>query len=109
MAEKKRSRRITIGQTTIQAETLLGYLEDLAARLNIRLVYDRGSFRGGSCVVHEERVIVVNKQRPIEERLRVLARGFSTFDLEGVYMVPVLRSYLERVQESLFPPGGQIP
>ncbi len=101
MAEKKRSNGITLGSTTVRPEKLLGYFEDLAQRLNIRIIYDRGAFRGGACLLKDEKVIVVNQRRPIEERLRVLAKGFTTLDLSGVYLVPALRAYLDLVQDSM--------
>ncbi|NOZ75728.1 MAG: hypothetical protein GXO90_10235 [FCB group bacterium] len=103
MAEKKRSNGITLGSTTIRPDKLLSYFEDLARKMGIRVIYDRGAFRGGTCLLKEERVIVVNQHRPIEERLRILARGFTSLDLSGVYLVPVLRAYLELVQESMIP------
>lgn len=100
MAQKKRSNGITLGTTTIRPEKLLGYFEDLARKMEIRVIYDRGAFRGGACLLREERVIVVNQHRPLEERLRVLARGFTSLDLSGVYLVPALRAYLELVRNS---------
>jgi len=99
MAEKKRSNGITVGKTTIRAEKLVGHFEDLAERLNIRIIYDRGRFRGGACLLKEEKVIVVNQHRPVEERLRTFALGFLTLDLSGIYLIPVLREYLDMIKD----------
>ena len=69
--------------------------EELADRLNIKLVQDKGDFAGGSCLIREENFIVVNKRKPLEQRLKVLAREFGKINLVDVYLVPVLRSYIE--------------
>ncbi len=69
--------------------------EELADRLNIKLVQDKGDFAGGSCLIREENFIVVNKRKPLEQRLKVLAREFGKINLADVYLVPVLRSYIE--------------
>ena len=33
--------------------------------------------------------------KPIEQKLKILASCFSKIDLNGVYMVPALRAYIE--------------
>jgi hypothetical protein len=39
-------------------------------------------------------MIVLNKMKPIEQRLRVLAQEFALLDLEGVFVVPALRKFI---------------
>ena len=79
-------------------EELIVMFEELAARLNIKLVQDKGDFSGGSCLVREENFIVVNKRKPLEQRLKVLAREFSKINLADMYLVPALRLYIESSQ-----------
>ena len=80
---------------TSRPEELIVMFEELADRLNIKLVQDKGDFDGGSCLIREENFIVVNKRKPLEQRLKVLAREFGKINLADVYLVPVLRSYIE--------------
>ncbi|MFQ6604947.1 MAG: hypothetical protein ACE5D8_05255 [Fidelibacterota bacterium] len=82
---------------------LLELFEDLADRLDIRLVNGKGSFQGGPCLVNGERVIVINKQKPVEQRLRVLAESFGNMDLTDVYLKPVLRACISDYRDRLFP------
>ena len=79
-------------------EELIVMFEELADRLNIKLVQDKGDFFGGSCLVREENFIVVNKRKPLEQRLKVLAREFGKINLADVYLVPALRIYIESSQ-----------
>ena len=79
-------------------EELIVMFEELANRLNIKLVLDKGDFSGGSCLVREENFIVVNKRKPLEQRLKVLAREFSKINLADMYLVPALRLYIESSQ-----------
>ena len=80
---------------TSRPEELIVMFEELADRLNIKLVQDKGDFAGGSCLIREENFIVVNKRKPLEQRLKVLAREFGKINLADVYLIPVLRSYIE--------------
>ena len=77
---------------------LIVMFEELADRLNIKLVQDKGDFSGGSCLIRKENFIVVNKRKPLEQRLKVLAREFGKINLADVYLVPALRFYIESYQ-----------
>ena len=69
--------------------------EELGKRLGVKIIKGRGDFQGGSCVLNEETVIVVNNTKPIEHRLKVLAESFLEFNLDDVYIVPALRAYID--------------
>lgn len=86
----------------MKPENLLTLFEELAQKLDISLVQGKGNFSGGLCLLDERTYIVLNKAKPIEQRLRVLAREFGNLDLTDVYLVPVLRSYIEEVYQPLF-------
>tara|TARA_B100000945_G_C20030355_1_gene434165 strand:+ start:214 stop:474 length:261 start_codon:yes stop_codon:yes gene_type:complete len=75
---------------------LYAEFELLAEKLNLKIIKDRGNFVGGICMIKDEKVIVVNKMRPLEQRLKVLASSFLSYDLDDIYMVPALRAYIEQ-------------
>ena len=81
-----------------RSEELIVMFEELADRLNVKLVQDKGDFSGGSCLIKKENFIVVNKRKPLEQRLKVLAKEFGKINLTDVYLVPALRSYIESIQ-----------
>ena len=76
-------------------EKLYTELEEIAKRLGLRILRGKGDFLGGVCKVHNETVIVVNKMKPIEQRLKTLANCFLEFDLDEIYMVPAARAFIE--------------
>ncbi|NQV36889.1 MAG: hypothetical protein HQ509_02660 [Candidatus Marinimicrobia bacterium] len=86
----------------MKPQKLLELFEDLADRLEIRIVHGKGDFQGGPCLVNGENVIVVNKQKLIEQRLKILAEGFGNLDLSDVYIKPALRSYIDEILHTLF-------
>ena len=73
---------------------LMEHFKTLAEKLGLRIVQGKGDFNGGGCIIRQDKVIVLNKMKPIEQRLRILAREFSIMDLEGIFVVPVLREYI---------------
>jgi hypothetical protein len=54
------------------------------------------------CSVNEEAYIVLNKIKPIDQRLGILAREFGKLDLGNVFVPPILRAYIEGVQQDIF-------
>ena len=77
-------------------EKLITLFEELADKLNIKLLQDKGDFTGGSCLVKDENFIVVNKHKPGEQRLKILAQEFSKKDLSDIYIIPALREFIEK-------------
>ena len=76
-------------------DKLYNEFEDLAVKLGMRIIKGKGDFKGGACILKDEKIIVVNKRKPIEQKLKILADCFSKIDLNGVYIVPALRAYIE--------------
>ena len=75
---------------------LYAEFELLAEKLDLKIIKDKGNFIGGICIIKDEKVIVVNKMKPLEQRLRVLANIFLSYNLDDIYMVPALRAYIEQ-------------
>ena len=75
---------------------LMEHFETLAEKLGFRIIQGKGDFNGGGCIIRQDKVIVLNKMKPIEQRLHILAHEFSIMDLEGIFVVPILREYINQ-------------
>tara|TARA_Y100001968_G_C18820134_1_gene464219 strand:- start:4 stop:264 length:261 start_codon:yes stop_codon:yes gene_type:complete len=80
----------------MKKQQLYDEFEKLSKKLGLKIINGKGDFIGGSCVIKNEKVIVINKLKPIENRLKILAISFLEYNLEDIYIVPYLRSYIER-------------
>ena len=69
--------------------------EKLAEALDVKIVQEKGNFRGGYCLLEKEGIIVVNKLNPIEQQIRSLANAFSRLDISKIYMKPAIRSIID--------------
>jgi len=83
----------------------LGYLEDLAFRLGIEIVYEKlgeadFSVDGGLCKVKGAYKIFMDPSAPIEVQIEILVRALSSFQIEGLYLLPFIREILEKAQKS---------
>ncbi len=84
MARKKNSRN----------EHLIQEIENLLAQLSIPLRYEKGNFKGGLCRVNDERLFILNKNLPLEQKLQIFREELTHLDLEDIFIRPVLRDYL---------------
>lgn len=84
------------------AENMLSLFEELADKMNINIVQGKGDFIGGMCSVNDEDYIVINKIKPTNQRLGILAREFGKLDLENIFIPPALRAYIEENRQDIF-------
>ena len=66
----------------MKKEKLYSEFEELGQRLGVKIIKGKGNFTGGICIVKDETVIVVNKMKPIEHRLKILATSFLEYNLD---------------------------
>ena len=79
----------------MKKEALYNEFENLAIRLGLRIIRGKGDFNGGPCIINDEKVIVVNKIKPLEQRLKILANSFNDINLDEVHIVPALRAFIQ--------------
>jgi len=89
----------------MQNSKVLGYLEDLAFRLGIEIVYEKlgeadFSIEGGLCKVKGVYKIFMDPSTPLEVQIEILARALSSFKIEDVYLLPFIREILEKAHKS---------
>ena len=76
-------------------------LEDflsLGEKCDIKIIHDKGDFNGDNCLLFANNTIVINKHKPLDQRLHVLAKCFSQINLDNVYIKPVLRDLIEQAK-----------
>lgn len=80
----------------MKLEAIYNELAEIAKQHDIKIRKESGLFKGGLCIVNNERHIVVNKNMPLEIMTTVIADCLSTLDLSNQYMKPAVRELLER-------------
>ena len=70
-------------------------LENLAETLNIKIIQEKGNFEGGYCLLEKEKIIVINKLKPIEQRLHALIHAFSQLETSYIYIKPAIREIIK--------------
>ena len=70
--------------------------------MEINIVHGKGDFIGGMCSINDESFLVLNKRKPIDQRLNILAIEFKKINLKNIYLSPILREFISNSQQGLF-------
>jgi hypothetical protein len=60
---------------------------------------DLAKIVGGLCLLRGEYVLFINSKAPTIERINTLATALKHFDVDQVYLRPVLRELLDKIPE----------
>jgi len=74
-------------------------LINISEVLGVKIIQEKGSFKGGYCILEHEKIIVINKLKPVEQRIKALAQIFSRWDTSEIYMKPAVREVIKSETE----------
>jgi hypothetical protein len=84
----------------MDATSALTELEALAKKLEVEVIYDHltgeGMGPGGLCKVKGRWRVIIERRSSPGERLSILAKALSRFDLESHFLSPSVRELVER-------------
>lgn len=78
----------------MKPKKLYSELKDIIEKLDYKLILDNGNFDSGYCLLEDERIIVVNKNKPYESRVRLLCEILASINLDDIYIKPILRELI---------------
>jgi hypothetical protein len=86
--------------------TIIEQLEELIERFGIQIRReaikqdeDLVNIVGGLCLLRGEYVLIINSKATMMDRIKTLAMALKHFDLDQIYLRPVLRELLDKIPE----------
>ena len=89
---------VTHNKKNKKNQQLLDDFIELSQKCDIKIIHDKGDFNGDACLLFADNVVVINKHKPLEQRLHVLAKCFSKLNLDNVYIKPLLRELIDNIE-----------
>tara|TARA_B100000131_G_C17855187_1_gene507612 strand:- start:267 stop:503 length:237 start_codon:yes stop_codon:yes gene_type:complete len=77
-------------------KTIYQELKVIFEQLNYKIVLDKGSFNSGYCILEDEKIIVINKNKPYENRIKILSEILSSIDTKDIYIKPRIRDMISQ-------------
>ncbi|HOG91728.1 MAG TPA: hypothetical protein PLV50_14385 [Smithella sp.] len=93
-------------------EIILSYLEELADQLGIMVRDENINLEetfsiGGLCRVEGKYILILNSKATIKEKIEVSVKALQQFDLNDMYVKPVIRELLENTMITKIISSGQ--
>ncbi|NJD23703.1 MAG: hypothetical protein FIA82_13725 [Melioribacter sp.] len=80
-------------------ETILQDLKQIAQELGAKVRFERGDFKGGYCIVKEDKTIVINKLSTLQKKVMILTSALKDLGVEEKYLPPRIREIIEEINE----------
>ena len=81
-------------------ENILIDLKELAVQMGAKVRFERGDFKGGYCIIKEDRIIVINKLSNLQRKVITLTSALKDLGVEEIYLPPKLRELIEELNDN---------
>ena len=88
-------------------DTIIDQLDELAEGFGIQIRYepikqdeDLVKIVGGLCLLRGDYVLIIDSKAAMRDNIRTFAEALRHFDLDQIYIKPVLRELLDKIPES---------
>lgn len=78
-------------------DELLQELKAVADQLGVSVRFEKGDFKGGYCIVHDKKVIVINKMTNLQRKVMILSSAVKELGVEDIYLSPRIREVIEEM------------
>jgi len=90
---------------TMDESTIIPQLEELAETFGLQIRYepirsddDLPNVLGGLCRLKGDNVLIINSNATVRDKIKTLAEAVKNFDLDRVYILPIIRELLEKAR-----------
>lgn len=81
-------------------EQIIDELKQVASQLGISVRFEKGDFKGGFCIVKENKIIVINKFANTQRKAAILATALKELGIDDIYINPRLREIIDEMTET---------
>jgi len=80
-------------------ENLLQDLKQIAQEMGAKVRFERGDFKGGYCILKDNRTIVINKLSTLQRKVIILTNALKELGVDDKYLTPKIREIIEEISE----------
>jgi len=78
-------------------EEILQELRSVADQLGASVRFEKGDFKGGYCIIHDKKVIVINKMTNLQRKVMILSTALKELGVDEIYLTPRVREVIEEM------------
>jgi hypothetical protein len=81
-------------------EDIIQDLRSVASQLGATVRFEKGDFKGGYCLIKENKVIVINKNANLQRKAIILSDALKELGVDEIYLNPRLREIIEEMGDN---------
>ncbi|MGK9475925.1 hypothetical protein [Melioribacter sp. OK-6-Me] len=81
-------------------ENILQDLKQIALQMGAKVRFERGDFKGGYCIMKEDKIIVINKLSSLQKKVLILSNALKELGVDEVYLTPRMREIIEQLSDN---------
>lgn len=81
-------------------EEIIQDLKSVATQLGASVRFEKGDFKGGYCLLNDNKVIVINKNANLQRKAMILSAALKELGVDDVYLNPKLREIIEEMSDT---------
>lgn len=62
--------------------------------------FEKGDFKGGYCILHDSKVIVINKMTNQQRKAMILSAALKELGVDKIYLTPRMREIINEMTEN---------
>ena len=82
-------------------EEIIQDLKALAAQLGAEIRFEKGDFKGGYCLLKENKVIVINKMANLQRKVMILSMALKELGIDQIYLTPRIREIIDEMSTEM--------
>ncbi len=80
-------------------ESILQDLKQLAQEMGAKVRFERGDFKGGYCILRDDKTIVINKLSTLQRKVMILTAALKDLGIKEHYIQPRIREIIEEITD----------
>jgi hypothetical protein len=82
-------------------EEIIQDLKALASQLGAEVRFEKGDFKGGYCLLKENKVIVINKMANLQRKVMILCLALKELGIDQIYLTPRMREIIDEMSAEM--------
>lgn len=81
-------------------EELIQDLKAVALQLGAEVRFEKGDFKGGYCLLKDNKVVVINKAANLQRKVMILCMALKELGVDKIYLNPRIREIIDELAET---------
>jgi hypothetical protein len=82
-------------------EEIMQDLKALASQLGAEVRFEKGDFKGGYCLLKENKVVVINKMANLQRKVMILCLALKELGIDQIYLTPRMREIIDEMSAEM--------